>query len=200
MIQGLIFGIIGSIIGFFKMKAVLKQCLITSNSSNSFEYKGKNYDKDKFIELRCSEYSNLNKRNLNSEIKSLKKIIDKGKEIEFHKANLEAAQLALSIRYPDSVNNSDIDVITNKPQRNTDEIAQKANKESNSDTIVDDLNSKTVKRVVKVKIQNKSTDEINSVTISNKPKKNKTTIALLITTAIFAITSIVFFCSIFGLV
>ena len=97
----MIMGLIMSLISYFKFKSLLKKCLVDNSFDGStFEYKGKNYDKNKYIELRVKAMYQLKPRHFREIAKKANKEIEKGIDIEQNKAELEAIKTALKKYYP----------------------------------------------------------------------------------------------------
>lgn len=94
----MITSIIAMIIAHFRMKSILELCLISSDSDCdcSFSYKGKQYDKEKFISIRADNLSSLSKINLQQMLNEEQKAIPKSKYPEFDQANIEAIEQALA--------------------------------------------------------------------------------------------------------
>lgn len=86
--------IIAMIIANIKFKNMLKKCLIEDTSTNVelFEYKGKVYDKKKFIELKVEslEYSGISQRNLKKQLEEYESRLVKSKTPDLDMALIEA--------------------------------------------------------------------------------------------------------------
>ncbi len=100
----MIMGLIMSLIAYFKLKSILKKCLVDSGFvGNTFEYKGKKYNKNKYIELRVKAMSQLKPRHLRDFAKTANKEIEKGIDIEINQAELEAIKTAFKKYYPNEI-------------------------------------------------------------------------------------------------
>lgn len=88
----MIMSIIYLIIGKIKLKIILNKCLLPENetTTESFTYKGKKYNRKKFIKERSYGYQTLSKNNFKKIINDTKKLISEGDESEFYKADLDA--------------------------------------------------------------------------------------------------------------
>lgn len=86
--------IIAMIIANIKFKSMLKKCLIvdTSTDVEMFEYKGKVYDKKKFIELKVEslQYSGISQRNLKETLEEYESGLVKSKYPDLDMAFIEA--------------------------------------------------------------------------------------------------------------
>ena len=86
--------IIAMIIANIEFKNMLKKCLIEDTSTNVglFEYKGKVYDKKKFIELKVEslEYSGISQRNLKKQLEEYESGLVKSKTPDLDMALIEA--------------------------------------------------------------------------------------------------------------
>lgn len=96
MLMGLIVGLIS----MFKFKARLKQCLVIENVDNVtlFEYKGKAYDRDKFIKLEAEHLyeRGLDRKTLQKHLAEYESELINSKEPELTAAQIEAYQIVLS--------------------------------------------------------------------------------------------------------
>lgn len=86
--------IIAMIIANIKFKSMLKKCLIvdTSTDVEMFEYKGKVYDKKKFIELKVEslQYSGISQRKLKKTLEEYESGLVKSKHPDLDMAFIEA--------------------------------------------------------------------------------------------------------------
>lgn len=62
---------------------------------DTFEYKGKHYDKVKYIQLKLEDFANSKVKNLEKGLASWEKSLIKSKNPEFDKANIDAIKIAL---------------------------------------------------------------------------------------------------------
>lgn len=94
MIKGIIQVIIAWIIANIKLKSMLKKCLIvdTSTDVEMFEYKGKVYDKKKFIELKVKslQYSGISQSNLKKTLEEYESGLVNSKHPDLDMAFIEA--------------------------------------------------------------------------------------------------------------
>ena len=90
----MISAIIAMIIGNIKFKKMLKKCLIVDSSTNVelFEYKGKVYDKNKFIQLKVESLadSGISQRNLKKTLEEYESGLVKSKTPDLDMALIEA--------------------------------------------------------------------------------------------------------------
>ena len=94
MIQALIFMLIGHI----KFKGMLKKCLVLGETNlELFEYKGKLYDKKKFIQLKAEslEYSGISQRNLKKTLEEYESGLVKSKTPDLDMALIEAYKMVI---------------------------------------------------------------------------------------------------------
>ena len=95
----MISGLIAYIVGYFKFKRLLKQCLIEdmATTKSIFEYKGNYYDKELFINLRAETLVyRLNKKQLVQSRNDLLKSMTDPARADLDNALLEANDLAIS--------------------------------------------------------------------------------------------------------
>jgi len=92
MIQGCLFSIIFMIIGNIKIALLLKSCRIDSETftGETFEYKGKTYDRKKYISERKDMLCDLKDNQLIESLETAKRYISKGKYIGYYQAEADA--------------------------------------------------------------------------------------------------------------
>ena len=100
MITGCVFGLIASLISFIKFKKILKKCLVVDNNEclDTFEYKGKIYNREKFIELEVNQLKsgNLKKSDLVKSLNDCEAELPKSKTPDLDKALIEAYKKVIS--------------------------------------------------------------------------------------------------------
>lgn len=88
------------IIANIKFKSMLKKCLIEDTSADveMFEYKGKIYDKKKFVKLKVEslESSGISQRNLEKTLKEYESGLIKSKTPDLDMALIEAYKIVLN--------------------------------------------------------------------------------------------------------
>ena len=96
MIDGLIMGAIASGIARSEFKKQLNECVLTEQPEgvDVFHYKGKIYDREKFVLLEMGRLRDVKYASLKSAITAAEKDIEKGSE----DAELIAAQLSAYLR------------------------------------------------------------------------------------------------------
>lgn len=96
MLQALIIGLISLI----KFKLRLKKCLVIENTENVelFEYKGKAYDRKKFIQLEADYlyYSDMKEKTLQKHLDERESELVKSKTPDLDAAVIEAYKIAIS--------------------------------------------------------------------------------------------------------
>ena len=99
MLQGLIMGLIGTLIAHIKFKKMLNECLVEENLENVtlFEYKGKTYDRKKFIKLKAlSLYeADIKKKDLEKQLAELESDLVKSKTPDLDSAIIRAYKLVI---------------------------------------------------------------------------------------------------------
>ena len=87
-------GIIMAIIGYIKFKNMLKKCLVVDPSTDVelFEYKGKVYDKNKYIQLNAESLkrSNTSQKELKKSLAELESGLVNSKNPDLQMALIEA--------------------------------------------------------------------------------------------------------------
>lgn len=95
----MISAIIAMIIGNIKFKIMLKKCLIVDSSADIelFEYKGKVYDKNKFIQLKAESlvYSGISTKNLKKTLAEYESGLVKSKTPDLDMALIAAYKKAI---------------------------------------------------------------------------------------------------------
>ena len=95
----MIVGLIVSLINYFKLKKTLKKCLLVDNNecSDSFEYKGNSYDRERFIELEVKQIiaGNPKKATLQKILNEYEDELPKSKTPDIDKAFIEAYKKAI---------------------------------------------------------------------------------------------------------
>ena len=90
---------IAMIIGNIKFKIILKKCLIVDSSTNIelFEYKGKTYDRNKFIQLLAEslENSGLSKKSLRRKLEEYQSGLINSKTPDLDLAFIEAYKMVI---------------------------------------------------------------------------------------------------------
>ena len=83
-----------NLIANIKFKNMLKKCLVVDSSTNIelFEYKGKVYDKKRFIRLKAEslEYSGISQKNLKKTLEEYESGLIKSKTPDLDTALIEA--------------------------------------------------------------------------------------------------------------
>ncbi|MBO4893804.1 MAG: hypothetical protein J5562_02675 [Clostridia bacterium] len=79
----------------------LKKCIANDTVTDTFTYKGKKYDREKYINMRVVELSSVQKNNYKAFVNGRKKKIEKGKDIELNQAELEALSRAFEHYFPE---------------------------------------------------------------------------------------------------
>lgn len=94
----MIMGLIASLIGFLRFRSRLKQCLLPSASENveAFEYKGKIYNKAKFILLQSDAVADLKLRDLEKQLNEYESGLVKSETPDLDIAIIDAYKLAIS--------------------------------------------------------------------------------------------------------
>lgn len=92
--------LIVSLISFIKFKMRLKKCLVIENTENVelFEYKGKAYDRKKFIRLEAEHLydRDLDRKTLQKHLDQYESDLVKSKSPDLDAAIIEAYKLVLS--------------------------------------------------------------------------------------------------------
>jgi hypothetical protein len=94
----MLMGLIASLISYFKLRSRLKQCLLTSIPKNVevFEYKGKIYDRVKFVLLQSDAFANLKLKDLEKLLNEYESGLVKSKAPDLDIAFIDACKLAIS--------------------------------------------------------------------------------------------------------
>ncbi len=96
----MLMGLIAGLISMFKFKKRLKMCLVIENVNNVtlFEYKGKAYDRDKFIELEVEYLSsrNLDRKTLQKHLEEYQSELINSKTPDLVAATIEAYNIVIS--------------------------------------------------------------------------------------------------------
>ena len=89
--------IIALIIANIKFKNMLKKCLIADGSTDAelFEYKGKVYDKMKFIQLKAESLEGANQRSLKKALKEYESELVESKNPDLDMAIIEAYKMVI---------------------------------------------------------------------------------------------------------
>ena len=96
----MLYCLIVSLISFIKFKMRLKKCLVIENVNNVtlFEYKGKAYDRKKFITLETEHLyeRNLDKKTLQKHLDEYESELVKSKSPDLDAAIIEAYKIVIS--------------------------------------------------------------------------------------------------------
>lgn len=96
----MISAIIVMLIGQIKFKKMLKKCLISNNINDIelFEYKGKLYDKNKFVKLKSKSLlmSGMSKKDMIKQLDKYKSNLTKSKTPDLDMALIQAYEFVLS--------------------------------------------------------------------------------------------------------
>lgn len=89
--------IIALIIANIKFKKMLKECLIVDDSANVelFEYKGKVYDKKKFIQLKAESLEGASQRSLKKTLEEYESELVESKTPDLDMAIIEAYKMVI---------------------------------------------------------------------------------------------------------
>lgn len=188
MISGIINAIIAIIIRKISLSRLLNQCLIDNDDSNidTFEYKGKIYDKGKYIKGRCIKLEELNKKQLNNLIKDATSYIENGKIDELQKCELEALKITLSSKYPNEI----------KKEKRITQSTQKKDSSDKNQVLIQNTVIQS-KKEAELEQQDTETAESKAQEKSeklNNQKNNVPLIIALITVSIIAIICVISLC------
>ena len=99
MIQGCLMGLMASIIAYIRYNILLKKCLVEENVENVtvFEFKGKTYDRNKYIELmtKSIQADGLKKKDLEKRLAKLESELDRDQNYDMDLALIESYQRVL---------------------------------------------------------------------------------------------------------
>lgn len=96
-VVGALVGAITSLIGYTRFKKLLKSCETTAGAPASFEYKGKYYDANAYIQRRAEAFGQMKAKELLKMIKKAEKKLAKSKNPQFDAVELEALKYALTL-------------------------------------------------------------------------------------------------------
>lgn len=96
-VVGALVGAITSLIGYTRFKKLLKSCETTAGAPGSFEYKGKYYDANAYIQRRAEAFGQMKAKELLKMIKKAEKKLAKSKNPQFDAVELEALKYALTL-------------------------------------------------------------------------------------------------------
>lgn len=82
---------------YLKFKKLLGSCETTAGAPGSFEYKGKYYDANAYIQRRADAFSKSKPKDLQKMIKNAEKKLAKSKNPQFDAVELEALKYALTL-------------------------------------------------------------------------------------------------------
>ncbi len=94
-----IIGLIGSLISRVKFEKMLKECFVEENAENAtlFTYKGKTYDREKFIQLTAQALHgrNVKKKDLEKQLAELESNLAKSESPDLDSAIIDAYRSVL---------------------------------------------------------------------------------------------------------
>lgn len=96
-VVGALVGAITSLIGYTRFKKLLGSCETAAGDPGSFEYKGKYYDANAYIQRRAAAFSQMKTKELMKMIKNAEKKLAKSKNPQFDAVELEALKYALTL-------------------------------------------------------------------------------------------------------
>ena len=97
-LKGCIWGLAAVIVSWIKHLSLMKDCRVDDSfTGETFAYKGKKYDRHKFIQETINDIEGCSDNKLYDMLESYTGYIRKGKEVEYYEAQCEAVRFVLGI-------------------------------------------------------------------------------------------------------